>query len=251
MLENIVTYGFFGALALFALIEWRRPGRAFPAIRGWWRRGLVSLAVYVGLSTLAPGIWDAFLADHQLFDGRSLGIVGGALVGVLVLELGIYVWHRALHSSEFLWRWFHQMHHSAERVDVAGAFYFHPFDVLGFAFVGSFCLVFVVGLQVEAAMIANGFAAFCAIFQHANIRTPHWLGWFVGRPEMHALHHQRGVHRYNYSDLPFIDLLFGTYRNPKVWEGQAGFYDGASAEVGAMLVGRDVSRDPSASGIWG
>ena len=42
-----------------------------------------------------------------------------------------------MHSSDLLWRVFHQTHHSAERVDIWGALYFHPLDVIGFAFVGS------------------------------------------------------------------------------------------------------------------
>jgi sterol desaturase/sphingolipid hydroxylase (fatty acid hydroxylase superfamily) len=60
---------------------------------------------------------------------------------------------------------------------------------------------------------------------------------------MHAIHHQRGVHAYNYGVLAFSDLIFGTWRNPATFPQEAfGFWDGASAKVGAMLVGRDVSR---------
>ena len=36
-------------------------------------------------------------------------------------------------------------------------------------------------------------------------------------------------------------MIFGTYRNPEMFEGEVGFYDGASARVGDMLLGRDVS----------
>ena len=46
-----------------------------------------------------------------------------------------------MHNVPFLWRWFHQMHHSAERLDIPGAVYFHPFDMLGWAFLGSLVLV--------------------------------------------------------------------------------------------------------------
>jgi hypothetical protein len=79
------------------------------------------------------------------------------------------------------------------------------------------------------------------MFTHANIRTPRWLGYFISRPEMHAVHHERGSHSGNYCDLPVIDMIFGTYRNPEKFEGEAGFYDGASARVGDMILGRDVS----------
>lgn len=29
------------------------------------------------------------------------------------------------------------------------------------------------------------------MFTHANIRTPQWLGYFISRSEMHAIHHER------------------------------------------------------------
>ena len=40
---------------------------------------------------------------------------------MLAYEAGTYVWHRSMHSSNALWRIFHQMHHSAERIDSFGA----------------------------------------------------------------------------------------------------------------------------------
>jgi sterol desaturase/sphingolipid hydroxylase (fatty acid hydroxylase superfamily) len=83
--------------------------------------------------------------------------------------------------------------------------------------------------------------ALLAVFQHTNIRTPQWLGYFVQRPESHSHHHERGVHARNYSDLPVFDLLFGTFHNPRDFAPQAGFYDGASARITDMLLARDVS----------
>lgn len=85
---------------------------------------------------------------------------------------------------------------------------------------------------------------FLGIFQHANLRTPRWLGYFIQRPESHAIHHQRGVHAFNYADLPLWDMVFGTFHNPEVGRQQKplqGFYDGASARIGSMLMFRDVS----------
>ena len=133
------------------------------------------------------------------------------------------------------------VHHSAERVDVWGAFYFSPLDMLGFAFLGSLVLVLGFGLSGEAALVVNVFVTFLGMFQHANIRTPRWLGYLIVRPESHAAHHERGVHAFNYCDLPLWDILFGTFRNPREFEGQAGFWDGASGRIGPMLLGRDVA----------
>ena len=56
----------------------------------------------------------------------------------------------------------------------------------------------------------------------------------------------KGLHRYNYADLPVFDMLFGTFRNPRGYEMEAGFYHGASAKVSDMLMFKDVSQPDSA-----
>jgi len=62
------------------------------------------------------------------------------------------------------------------------------------------------------------------------------------RPEAHALHHERGIHAYNYDSSPLWDAVFGTYRNPAGFPEQYGFWDGASTRVTSMLLGRDVGE---------
>ena len=234
--------------AAFATLEALRPGRAFPTIPRWRIKGAFFLVFGLALTMLLPPIWEAHLGQFRLIDATSLGTWWGALYAFLVLELGVYAWHRTMHRSNFLFRTLHQMHHSAERIDVWGTLYFHPLDLTLFAFVYSFMLIVVAGVTAEAALIANLAATFCAFFQHANIRTPQWLGYVVQRPEAHSLHHERGVHGYNYSDLPLWDLVFGTFRNPELWNAKAGYYDGASARIPEMLIGLDVSQRTGAVG---
>jgi sterol desaturase/sphingolipid hydroxylase (fatty acid hydroxylase superfamily) len=142
------------------------------------------------------------------------------------------------------------MCHSAERMDLSGADYFHTLDVIGFALVTSASLVLVLGLTAPAAIGANLTAVFCGFFQHTNLRTPRWLGTFIARPESHSVHHQRGVHAFNYSDLPLWDMVFGTFRNPAEFDAECGFWDGASKEVLPMLAGRDVSEAPSSQRVF-
>jgi sterol desaturase/sphingolipid hydroxylase (fatty acid hydroxylase superfamily) len=83
---------------------------------------------------------------------------------------------------------------------------------------------------------------FFSIFQHANIKTPVWLGYIIQRPESHAVHHAKGVHAYNYSDLPLFDILFGTFRNPKNYVAETGFYFGASGKMSDMLLFKDINQ---------
>ena len=55
------------------------------------------------------------------------------------------------------------------------------------------------------------------------------------------MHHARGIHRHNYSDLPLWDIVFGTFHNPKDFAAEAGFHQGASAKIPQMLLFRDVA----------
>src|SRR3546814_16101250 len=98
-----------------------------------------------------------------------------------------------MHCVQSMWRWLQQMHHSAERVYSLGAFYFHPFYMIGWALVGSAALVLGIGLTAEAALIVSVAATFCAIFQHSHLRTPRWLGYVITRPESPASSAERRV----------------------------------------------------------
>lgn len=230
-------------LGLFSgLMLWERlaPGRTLPPVHGWLPRALASFALYLMLSAYLPLLWGDALASLQWFDLSRWPTAAAAAAGVLVYELGAYAYHRAMHTFTPLWRLLHQMHHSAERLDVASAFWFSPLDMVGWTLLASVAFT-LIGLPPQAATPAILFITFLAIFQHANVRTPRWLGYLVQRPESHSLHHARGVHRHNYADLPVVDMVFGTFRNPPAHARETGFWQGASARVLDMLLLRDVS----------
>lgn len=228
--------------SLFTLVAAERlfPGRPLPTVARWGLKGVAFFAMSFFLGAVLPELWAPWMAQHALVDLSGLGIGGGFVVVLLLTDLASYVWHRTTHHVPWIWRWTHQMHHSAERVDVAGAFYFHPLDILAYALLASAAGA-LLGVVPEAAGLASFVMFVLSIFQHANVRTPRWVGWFVQRPEAHALHHTRGVHAFNYGNLALFDQLFGTYRNPASYGDQkAGYWDGASSSVLAMLLGRDV-----------
>ena len=230
-----------GLFAGFALLELALRGGNFPAVAHWRIRGIGFLLLYLALATYSPLFWDGWLGEHRLFAADTLPLWAQILGGFFALELGIYAWHRTMHNTPILWRWFHQMHHSAERLDIWGALYFHPFDILAFTFVGSLALVLGFGVSAEAAIVINLAATFFGLFQHTNIKTPQWLGYFIQRPESHSAHHERGVHARNYSDLPFWDIVFGTFHNPKTFVDKVGFFEGGSKKLGPMLIGRQIA----------
>lgn len=237
---SYIVFGIYGGLILWEAF-W--PARKLPKVRFWKLKGFLAFVLFFYLSSYLPLLWDGALAKFQVFDLTGLGTFWGAVVGILIYELGVYFWHRSMHRNNMLWRIFHQMHHSAERLDSYGAFYFSPMDMIGFTFLGSLCLVVIAGFTPEATTLIILGTTFLSIFQHSNIRTPVWMGYIIQRPEAHALHHAKGIHAYNYSDISFFDMLFGTFKNPKKFEHETGFYQGASSKIRQMLIFKDISKE--------
>jgi len=230
------------SLPFFLLLDLVHRARRYRTAPRWrLRAGLVSAFIFLFTGGVAA-FWARLLGPHSLFHLDGLGTWAGAGVGIVVYELFHYAYHRAAHASDLLWRAGHQMHHSAESLDAWGANYLHPLDAFFFTTWSSLVFFPLLGLTAEAGVVGAFFLAFNAAFQHANLRTPRWLGWVIQRPEQHGIHHARGVHRYNYADLPLIDWVFGTFQNPAEWESACGFHRGASARLGEMLRGVDVSR---------
>jgi hypothetical protein len=139
-----------------------------------------------------------------------------------------------------LWRWFHQFHHSPQRIEVITSFYKHPFELVANSILSSAILYLLVGLGPKPAAYAVLLTGLAELFYHWNVPTPHWLGYIVQRPESHCVHHQENVHSYNFADLPLWDILFGTFRNPRRFEARCGFGQD-ELRVGQMLRGVDVT----------
>jgi sterol desaturase/sphingolipid hydroxylase (fatty acid hydroxylase superfamily) len=235
---SLITIGIYAALILWEQIA---PAAKLADSWSWPVRGITAFFIFLYVSTYLPLIWGEYLAPFQLLDLSGVHPAVAAIVGLLVFEFSLYWWHRGMHETNALWRMFHQMHHSAERVDTFGAFYFSPMDMIGFTALSSLALT-IVGLSPQATTAVILLTTFLSTFQHTNIRTPQWLGYIVQRPESHSVHHAKGIHAYNYSDLPVFDLLFGTFRNPPTRERDSGFYAGASERLLDMLVFKDINR---------
>ena len=217
------------------------PAKILPKMPFWKLRGVLFFVFNFVLASALPLLVDRHLAKFQLMDAGDTNPVLAAFIGVTIYQGILYAWHRAMHGSNFLWKVFHQMHHSTERLDIPSAFYTSPMDTIGFTLIGSLSFVLIFGLSPEAATLALLFLTFLSLFQHSNIKTPRWIGFLIQRPESHSVHHGRGVHRYNYADFPVYDMIFGTFKNPKNFHPQTGFYDGASGRILDMLVFKDVS----------
>jgi len=232
-------------LASYAiLILWEElfPARQLPKVKFWRIKGLVFFFAFFFIASYLPIFIDPYLLKFQVFDLSQLGVLTSSVIGLIVYELVIYAYHVTMHKYDFLWRTFHQVHHSAERLDAYGSLFHSPLDMIGFTVVGSVSFALLVGLPPQAVTILLFIVNFLAFFQHANITTPRWLGYIVQRPESHSIHHGKGIHRNNYADLPLIDMIFGTFENPKHYQKETGFYNGASSRLKDMFLFRDVSK---------
>ena len=228
------------AIAMLA-VELAAPGRRWPQVSGRIARAFLLNAVQIGAVFLTGVTWDLWFPQLRLWDLQHLGTIPGAVIGYLAITFVYYWWHRARHEIGFLWRWFHQVHHSPQRIEVLTSFYKHPLELIANGALSSFILYVVVGLSPAAASVAVTLTGLAELFYHWNVKTPYWLGFFIQRPESHCIHHRDGWHRSNYSDLPLWDMLFGTFENPRKFEEACGFGPEREIQLPAMLLGRDVN----------
>jgi len=156
-----------GAIGLAMLaVEYAHPGRKFPTVPGWLIRAIAINAVQVGSIVAAGLLWNGWMRHHQVWSADGFGTIGGALFGYLALTFVFYWWHVARHRSDFLWRWLHQMHHSAQRLELLTAFYKRPAEIVTDSLISSALLYVVLGLQPMAAafaMVLSGLANFSII----------------------------------------------------------------------------------------
>ncbi len=243
MIEFLTWFGL-AIIPVCMIIDTVQGTRKYKTPKYWKLRGISVTIISLVISIFIATILESAFADLSVFDNRQLPTPIGALLGIVTFNFFFYWYHRTVHTFDGLFLKFHQMRHSAEGIDSFSAYYQHPLEIITLTLLGSFVFFPFLGLSLQAGLIGIAFGGFNVMFQHLNINTPQWIGYFVQRPESHCIHHQRGLHAYNYADLPLMDMIFGTFRNPKSGEHQeAGFYKGASARLPEMLIFKDVSTN--------
>jgi len=223
------------------LLERAVPGWPLPRVRTWPLRVLLINGVQLCVVLLAGLTWERWLAHASVFRlADHVPPIAGGLIAYFIATFVFYWWHRWRHEYHLLWRGFHQIHHSPQRLEVITSFYKHPGEMVVNSIVGSLLVYSLLGLTLESGAIYTLCTALGEFFYHTNIRTPRWIGYFFQRPEMHRIHHQHGRHKNNYGDIPWWDMLFGTYENPKEWLHTCGFDPPKEEKLLAMLAYEDV-----------
>lgn len=233
-------------LAIFAgcfILERLIPGWPLPHVRTWPLRVVAVNLVQIGVVLLAGVTWERWLGAWSAFRlSDHVSPTVGGLVAYFIATFVFYWWHRWRHESDLLWRLFHQIHHSPQRLEVITSFYKHPGEMIFNSILGSLLVYTLLGLSLEAGAVYTACTAVGEFFYHTNIRTPRWVGFIFQRPEMHRIHHQHERHKNNYGDITWWDMLFGTYENPKEWVHTCGFDDDKEQRLLDMLAYKDVHK---------
>ena len=217
---------FFPALIFLFMAAWELAFPRRPLSVGRPKRWLVNLSMIAlgrGLLLLAfPGA--ALLAAAAARAG-GWGLlprlpVRGSLefvIGILVLDLAVYLQHLMFHAVPLLWR-LHMVHHADIDVDATTGLRFHPLELL-----------LSLGIKSAAAALAAPPPASVLVFEilltgtslfnHGNVFIPERmdriLRFFVVTPDMHRVHHSVAIRETNSNfgfNFPWWDRLFGTYR---------------------------------------
>lgn len=177
-------------------------------------KGFVQVVV---LMTAVIGFADLIAADGGAWWPRSWPMAAQVVIGLIVVEFGLYWAHRLSHEWPFLWR-FHAVHHSVERLWFFNTGRFHLVDtVVSLAF--GQVLLLLAGAPGDVVIWTGAVTAYIGILTHCNVdmRTG-WLDYVFNTPRLHRWHHSRdpveGNSNYG-ENLMLFDLLFGTYLRPE------------------------------------
>ena len=155
-----------------------------------------------------------------LIDLRALPLALGALIYLVAMDLGEYLFHRAQHAIPALWA-MHSLHHSDRSMNVATTqrhFWLEPV-------IKSLTIWLVVAIAFHTNGTILGIYVLFSLghfLTHSNIRMG--LGpfsWLFNSPQYHRLHHsvQPEHHNANFAALlPIFDVVSGAYHRPRPGE---------------------------------
>ena len=230
------------ATIFFLLFERIKPGRMLPKIKNWYYMALMINVIQLIITLLTARLWIEIFGEISLFKIRNWQseILQG-FFGWLVGTFFFYWWHRVRHIKGF-WLIFHQLHHSPSRIEAVTSFYKHPIEILVDAILSALILYPLLGCSLMGMFWYNCFAGIGEYLYHSNIKTPKWFRYFIQTPELHSIHHQFGVHKYNFGDITIWDRIFGTYKDTTEFVERCGFPKDAEHKLKEMLLFKDVYK---------
>ena len=133
---------------------------------------------------------------------RALRVV----LGFLLLDYTLYLWHRANHHAPLLWR-FHAVHHVDLDLDTTTGLRFH-FGELAMAAAFRAAQVLLLGVDRETLRLWQRMLVISVVFHHSNLELPidveQRLNAIIVTPRMHGIHHST---REDETDTNYSSLL--------------------------------------------
>ena len=151
-------------------------------------------------------------SDKGLFNTLS-SPAWKAVLSFLMLDLLMYLWHKACHSYDCLWM-FHKVHHNDPYLNISTSFRIHFLELVICNFLKA-SLIILLGIEGTTVLTSEAIMTFFIMFHHTNISVmgEKLLGHVIIVPSLHRTHHstQRNEHDSNYGAvLSLWDRLFGT-----------------------------------------
>ncbi len=213
---------FFAVMAAWEIVAPRREQKLGRGTHWPSNIGIVVLdTVLIRLVFPTTAVRLALVAEAQgwgLFHALALPGWASVLIGVLALDLAIYLQHVLFHAVPALWR-LHLMHHADLEFDVTTGARFHPIEIL-LSMGIKLGVVAALGAPAVAVLMFEVLLNATAMFNHSNVRMParldRVLRWIVVTPDMHRVHHCIVARETNSNfgfNSPWWDRLFGTYRD--------------------------------------
>jgi sterol desaturase/sphingolipid hydroxylase (fatty acid hydroxylase superfamily) len=224
--ESFIRLAAFGGI-LAAMVVWellapRRDQKIGRSARWPSNIGVVVLdTLLVRLVFPVGAVGLALLAEAQgwgLFNAFGVPAWAAIPLGVILLDLAIYLQHVLFHAVPALWR-LHRMHHADREFDVTTGIRFDPIEIL-LSMGIKLGVVVALGTPALAVLIFEILLNATSMFNHGNVRIPRpldrGLRLLVVTPEMHRVHHSVIPTETNSNfgfNLPWWDYLLGTYRS--------------------------------------
>jgi len=232
-LVYFLTFGLFVVLFTREVIA---PASGATCDKRWRIFAGIINTMSLGAVVVAGVLFSTWIDQNSLITlPGEIGTLGSSLIVFLTASFMAYLWHRLTHISDTLWRIIHQLHHSPARIETLTAFYAHPVDSFAASLLNAVVAYLIFGVSAPTAGLALMYVSIFGLIAHADMKTPYWLGYFIQRPEMHRIHHERDSHKNNYG-LPLWDMLFGTWRNPKQGKTICGFSEDNQYKIREMLL---------------
>jgi len=224
--EPAIRLSFFaGMLVTMAVLEAIWP-RRLRTVSRWlrWPNNLGITLLNTGLARLlfpASAVAFALLLESQgvgLLTWAGMPAPVNIILGIVLLDLAIYLQHVVLHAVPVLWR-LHRMHHADLDFDVTTGSRFHPVEI-ALSMLFKLMVVAVLGVPAVAVLIFEILLNATSMFNHSNLAIPvavdRMLRLLLVTPDMHRVHHSVIMKETNSNygfNLPWWDRLFGTYRD--------------------------------------